>query len=294
MSLLANGFGNFLSSALPFFQSMPAIVTPGATLIKPGGRVAAYVRSTGAQDGEDHFANSGMLVSTIQAGLDRCRANQNDIVYVLPGHTETFSSSGDIWDLVAGAQIIGVGQPGCTNNPNITLSHTGASLALDTDNVTVCGLNINTATASTTGFIVVTGDGVTLAGNFIAVTAALGANPGIAVTGAANFTMVGNHVVCDSTDPVVEITNAATTNMVICGNFIRQSQATSGGDCINVANTAGISGIISDNRMKSAVAGTPGTSIGLVIGAGASPTVFNGENYDLDDAVTAAVVSTGS
>src|SRR5688572_22959942 len=97
MSLIANGFGNFLSTAAPFFQSMPAIVMPGATIIKPGGRIAAYVRSTGAVDGEDHFANSGMLVTTIAAGLLRCRAGQNDIIYCLPGHTETFAATGAIW-----------------------------------------------------------------------------------------------------------------------------------------------------------------------------------------------------
>jgi hypothetical protein len=52
MSLFANAYGNFLSSALPYYQAMPGIITPYGTLLKPGGRVAAYVRSTGAQDGE--------------------------------------------------------------------------------------------------------------------------------------------------------------------------------------------------------------------------------------------------
>lgn len=278
----------------PFFN-YDAIATSHGTFIKPGGRVAAYVRSTGAQEGDDLFAVSGNLVSTIDAGLARCRAGQNDIVVVLPGHTETHTVTGAIWaNLVSGAQIIGVANPWASNAPSVTLSHAGASVALSVANVTVSGLKITSATATLTAAIVVTGAGVTFENNFVLFTGALGANPAIAVTGAANFVMVGNHVVADSTDPVVEITGAATTNMVVARNKIRQAQATSGGDCINVANTAGISGFISDNRMKSAVAGTPGSSIGLVIGAAASPTVFNGENYDLDDAVTAAVVSTGS
>jgi hypothetical protein len=277
----------------PFF-SYDAISSAHGTWIKPGGRVAAYVRSTGLQEGDDLFAMSGNLVATIDAGLARCRAGQNDVVVVLPGHTETHSVTGAIWSsLVSGAQIIGVANPGASNAPTVTLSHTGASVALSAANVTVSGLKIVSTTAAVALAINVTAAGVTLENNFITLTGALGANPAISVTGAANFTMVGNHIVANSTDPVVEITDAATTNLVIQRNFIRQSQATSGGDCINVANTAGISGFITDNRMKSAVAGTPGTSIGLVIGAGASPTVFNGENYDLDDAVTAAVVSTG-
>lgn len=293
MSLIQNGFGNFLGGALPFFQTMPAIVTPGATLIKPGGRIAAYVRSTGAQDGEDHFANSGMLVSTINAGIARCRSGQNDIVYVLPGHTETYSSSGSIWTMVAGAQVIGVGVPGATNCPTITLAHTGASLALSAANMTVCGLNITTATASTTGFIVVTGAGVTLANNFITTTAALGANPLMAVTGAATFKCIGNHIVADCTDPIIEISNAATTNMEIIGNFIRQAQGTNGGDFVAIADTAGISGIVAYNVGKTARAGTPGTGFDLDA-ANIIATVLNQENYTVDNVATSGTLATGA
>src|SRR3972149_1120038 len=167
MSLFQNAYGNFLSTALPYYQSMPGIVTPYGTLLKPGGRVAAYVRSTGAQDGEDHFATSGMLVSTIQPGISRCRANQNDIVSVRPGHTETFAATGAIWTLVAGAQIVGVGSPGATHNPPINLTHAGASLALSSANMTVCGLNIIGGVATATASVVVSAAGVTLACNYI-------------------------------------------------------------------------------------------------------------------------------
>jgi hypothetical protein len=276
-------------------QSYDSFATPHGLFIKPGGRVVAYVRSTGLQDGDDLFAASGNLVSTINQGLARCKAGRGDIVVVLPGHTETHSSSGAIWsNLVAGAQIIGAFNSGGSSAPTVTLSHTGASLAASVADVTISGLKIVSTTAALTAAIAITAAGCTFERNFVSLTGALGANPGLAITGAANCTLYRNHIVCDSTDPVIEITGAGTTNMLIERNFIRQAQATSGGDCINVANTAGISGFITDNRMKSAVAGTPGTSIGLVIGAAASPTVFNGENYDLDDAVTAAVVSTGS
>lgn len=277
------------------FLNYDSYATPHGINVKPGGRVVAYVRSTGLQEGDDLFAMSGNLVSTINQGLAKCKAGRGDVVVVLPGHTETHSSSGAIWsNLVAGAQIVGAFNSGGSSAPTINLSHAGASLALSVADVTLSGLKILSSTATVTGAVVITGAGCTVENCFIALTGALGANPGIAITGAANCTLYRNHIVVNSTDPVIEITGAATTNLLIERNFIRQAQATSGGDCINVANEAGISGFITDNRMKSAVAGTPGSSIGLVIGAGASPTVFNGENYDLDDAVTAAVVSTGS
>lgn len=278
-----------------FLASFESLSSPHGTFIKPGGRVAAYVRSTGLQEGDDLFAMSGNLVATINEGLNRCRTGMQDIVVVLPGHTETHSTSGAIWsNLKAGVQIVSACSPFASNAPTVTLSHTGASVALSSANVSLVGLKIASATAAVTGAVAVTAAGVALEKCYISLTGALGANPGVAVTGAANFAMLDCFVVCNSTSPVVAITGAGSTDLLIARNFIRQAQATSGGDCINVANTAGISGFITDNRMKSAVAGTPGTSIGLVIGTGASPTVFNGENYDLDDAVTAAVVSTGS
>ena len=277
----------------PFFQQFDSFGTPNGTWIKPGGRVAAYVRSTGLQEGDDLFAMSGNLVSTIAAGIARCRANRNDIVYVLDGHTETFSASGSAIAQVAGAQVIGVGSPFSSNAPTITLSHTGASLALSAANVTFAGLKIVSTTAALTGALVVTGAGVRLLGNYITLTGALGANPALAVTAAANYQMLGNFVVADCTDPIVEITGAATTDMFICRNFFRQAQATSGGACITVANTAGISGMICDNRGKSATTLGDGASM-VVIGAGAATTVGNCENYMDDEAVSGGILATGA
>jgi hypothetical protein len=277
----------------PYYQQFDAIGTPNGTWIKPGGRVAAYVRSTGLQEGDDLFAMSGNLVPTIAAGVARCRPGRNDLVQVLEGHTETFSSAGSVIAMVAGAQIVGVSSPFSSNAPTITLSHAGASLALSAANVTLQGLRIVSTTAALTGALVVTAAGVRLLGNYITLTGALGANPAIAVTAAANFQMLGNFVVADCTDPIVEITDAATTNMLIARNFVRQAQATSGGACFSIANTAGISGMICDNRMKTAVTSTDGAG-GVVIGAGAATTVANVENYIDDEAVSGGILATGA
>src|SRR3989304_2715109 len=143
MSLLQNAYGNFLSSALPYYQAMPGIITPYGTLLKPGGRVAAYVRSTGAQDGEDHFASSGNLVTTLQAGLARCRSGMNDIVYVLPGHAEDVSSADMFTNLVAGRQVMGVGVLGASNNPTFTWTATASTFLLDVADVSISGLTFN-------------------------------------------------------------------------------------------------------------------------------------------------------
>jgi hypothetical protein len=297
MSTVPNFAGNFLGNASPFVSNYPAVASPWGTFVKPGGRVAAYVRSTGAQDGEDHFAASGLLVTTINEGLKRCRSGQNDIVFVLPGHTETYSSSGAVWaNLVAGAQIIGCGTPGATNNPNITLSNTGASIALNVANVTLAGFNINSATAAVTGAIVVTGAGCTLANNFISFTGALGANAGITVTGVANFTMAGNFVTGTTTLALVNVTGAGSTNLVIAGNMFLQTNASgTSANYVALANTDGISGVVAYNGGKTAASlTTPGTGF-LVAGSNINKAVLNIENYCTDaDVGTAAVIATGA
>jgi hypothetical protein len=270
----------------PFFQAFDSIGTPDGTWIKPGGRVAAYVRSTGAVDGDDLFASSGGLVSTIAAGVARCRPGQNDIVYVLPNHTETVT--GALFTPVAGAQIIGCGQPRAANAPNVTLGGTAATIALSAANMTIAGLNINSATAAVTGAIVVTAAGATLANNFINFTGALAANVAVQVTGAASCSVVNNVFAVSSTGAIIGVTGAGSSNFLIQRNLIRQLTS---GSYITVANTAGISGDIADNYCKS-VGATPAAGAGIVISI--STTVSNTNNFTQANAVTAPTAATGS
>lgn len=282
MSTVPNAYGAFLSNSTPFLANYAAFGGPNGTFLKPGGRVAAYVRSTGAQEGDDQFAATGLLVTSINEGLKRCRSGQNDIVYVLPGHTETYSSSGVLWaNLVAGAQIVSAGIPGSSGNATITLANTGASLAFNVADVSVIGLNIRGSTAAVTAPVSITAAGATFAGNSVIFTGAGGANAPIQLAGGANAVIVGNNIVADSTAAVINVSVNTSTNFLIAGNVIRQAQGTSGGAGINVANTALISGFIIGNYIKSATDGTP-ASLGVVVGAGPIATVGSFENYAMD------------
>lgn len=295
MSTTPNAAGNFLGNPTPFIGNYASFGSPWGTVVKPGGRIAAYVRSTGAQDGEDHFAASGLLVLTINEGLKRCRSGFNDIVYVLPGHTETYSTTGAVWaNLVAGAQIIGAGLPGATNAPTINLTHAGASIALNVANVTLAGFNIVGGVATATASIVITGAGVTLAGNFLNFGGfALGANSPIAVTGAATCSIIGNNIVADSTATMIAITGAASTNFLVQGNIARQAQATSGGGFSSTASTTGISGHYANNYFKTAVTSTGGAGV-IVLGANTITTVGNHENYGGEETAAASLLVTGA
>jgi hypothetical protein len=245
MSLFQNAYGTFLSSALPFYQAMPGIITPFGTLLKPGGRIAAYVRSTGAQDGEDHFATSGMLVSTLQAGLARCRSGQGDIVYVLPGHTENISSADFMTNLVAGTQIISAGRAGSSNNPTFTWTATTSTFLLDVADVTLSGLTFNMGGAdNVTAPITVTGAGCVIAGCHIiaGTTSALeSATPITISTAASDCLIVGNRFTATGgavTTACVSV-GAAVARPTIIGNrfFTTQSSATTGVISVGAAAT---------------------------------------------------------
>src|SRR3990167_8848841 len=80
----------------------------GPIVLEPGARVAAYVRSTGAVSDEDPLIATN-LVSTLGAGLARCRSGKNDVVFVLPGHSEAVTST-TLDNLVAGPRVIGCGR----------------------------------------------------------------------------------------------------------------------------------------------------------------------------------------
>lgn len=279
--------------ATPFFSAYDTISTPNGTWIKPGGQVVAYVRSTGAQSGDlpEVVVN---MVATIASGVARCRAGMNDVVIVLPGHTETLTSSTNLFTPVAGAQIIGVANPMAGNAPNVTLSATAASLVLSAANMTIAGLSINSATAAVVAAINVTASGVTLANNFISFTGALAANNGITFATVSNFSFLNNYYQANCTGTML-IATGACPNVTITGNFFRQIQATNGGSYVDLGATALTSGLVGFNVAKTARSLTgQGTGFDLD-GANVIVNVLNVENYCTDaDVATAAILATGA
>lgn len=196
MSTVQNAFGAALGAPMSA-MALSAINLPFGQFIKPGGRVAAYVRSTGAQDLDDLHVRDN-LVATIDAGLKRCRSGHNDVVLVLPGHTESVSGADGWPSLVAGSQIVSCGRPGASNNPTVTFDTAAtAQLAIDVADVSIVGM-----TFDFTGF-----DNIT--------------NP-ILVT-ARGFSFVGNHVVYQSATAEAQpvdgiVLGAGAHNCVISGN----------------------------------------------------------------------------
>lgn len=327
MSTVANYAGNFLSNPPPFISNYAAIASPWGTLLKPGGRVAAYLRSTGAQDGEDHFAASGCLVTTLSAALKRCRSGMNDIVYVLPGDVQSISTADFASDLVAGTQIISCGTPGASNNPTWTWTATGSTFLLDVANVSIVGMNLNWAGIDNVAApMTISAAGCSFVNNHVTLqsaAASAGCVQGLALAAGANQCKVlGNKFLSDDAGepqsgggPIAVGTSATDglKDVDIVGNYI---SAASAGDTIGTidvittctdlkilhnfilqlaadANT-GIrvddvvsNGVIAHNRIKLAEANTLATT-GVIIAGTTNNTFGLFDNLVLDDVESAS------
>lgn len=129
-----------------------ALRTQYGLILPPGARVAAYVRSTGLQTGDDAFLSTN-LCSTLAQGLARVRSGLGDFVVCLPGHTESVADATTISNaLVAGAKVIGVGVG--TSTPTFNFTATTSQIAVSVNNVTFAGclFNVDTINAVANAF----------------------------------------------------------------------------------------------------------------------------------------------
>lgn len=284
-------YGAPLTPDLPMVSAGAGMKTPfGITLLPPGSRVAAYVRSTGLQTGDDQFVAAN-LVSTLAAGLARVRSGLGDTVVVLPGHSEsvtdatTFSGS-----LVAGTRIVGFGRGSAM--PTFRWTATAGQWALSVADVTIQGLRLRLEGASgITKAINVTGADCAILGCDIQVGSGASNKAAIAIeigAGADRFELCGNNIrgtvagsvvncvlvagvadgvrICDNeilvATTVVGVgpinVTAAATQLKVLRNIIANMLASSE-TCMSVGAVAA-TGVVADNY-GSTEAGTPVSDI---------------------------------
>lgn len=130
--------------------------TQYGVVLPPGARVAAYVRSTGLQSGDDSFLATN-LVSSIALGLARCRSGLGDFVVVLPGHVETVTDATTFSNaLLPGTRIVGVGRGSNMPTVSFTTSATAQWLVNKAD-VLISGLRFTPGLVGLNQIISVTG-----------------------------------------------------------------------------------------------------------------------------------------
>lgn len=157
-----------------------AFLVPGATITGsrsglfwknvPGGLPAIldvkvhtgnvfFVDANAAQSGTTagYGTHPDKAFSTIDAAINACFADQGDVIYVLPGHTETLADATSLVPDVDGVSIVGLGVGAA--RPTLTLSATGSNIPISGDSVVFKNFLITTVgTINVSLAITVTGD----------------------------------------------------------------------------------------------------------------------------------------
>jgi hypothetical protein len=235
----------------------------------PGNVFFVDVNATnaGATAGFGYHPDSAL--TSILLAQSFCTANQGDVVFILPGHTETVAAATEVALSKAGVTYIGLGSG--TSRPTLTLSATGSNIPISAANIALKNILITTTgTINVTAGITVTGtdclledieiresaadsqvvDGIVAAATsdrlhingyifrgFLTGDADASA---VSVTGAVDGVMIENFDL-DGLFVAAGIENVTgvATNMRIRDGFIRQRHATTDAAITLVATTTG-------------------------------------------------------
>lgn len=144
---------------------------------------------------------AGRTYADVNTALGQCVSGRGDLIYVLPGYTESITA-GTAWSNAAtvnDVRIIGLGHG--TNRPTFTWTATGSQIAISSANFSLQNVVLNlagTAATSTVKAIVITGAGSIIDNCYIVAGAAGGSQVAtIAIeygTGADKATFSNNEV----------------------------------------------------------------------------------------------------
>lgn len=304
-------FGN-----IPALGAGYGIRTTFGILLPPGGKVAAYVRSTGQQEGDD-AAIIDKLVLTLAAGLARSRSGLGDTVIVLPGHSESVADATMFDNLKDGTRIVGIGNGSA--KPVFRWTATGSQWALSKADVLITGLKLRLEGANgIVKAILVTGANATFFDNEIQVASGASNKATIALElgtgsdgaficsnwwyGTATHNLTDGIKVVSAVDRVRIVGNimdfsvtaangnihvtAAATKMVIASN-VMQNDHTASTACVAVDAVAA-TGMIWDCYGSTINNGTV-TSQGIILGAGCLMRAF--QNFSSDEPVKSGVLT---
>jgi hypothetical protein len=301
---------------LPVVIAGAGIKTPFGIYLPPGGKVAAYVRSTGPQD-QDDSAIKYNLVTTLAAGISRARSGQGDTVIVLPGHSESGVGTTMMSDLRAGTKIIGVGQGSAM--PTFRWTATTDQWAIAAADVQISGLRLKIEGANgVVKGILATGANLLFSSNEVQVASSAALKATIAMELGAgsdgavirdNFWYGTNtHNVTDGLKVVSAIDRlrilynvmdfsataangnihitAAATKLQIAGNVL-QNDHTASTACIAIDAVAA-TGMIWDNYVATINNGVA-TAQGITLGAGCLVRCF--QDFSSDEALKSGILT---
>ncbi len=313
-------FGSPLAADLPVVSAGAGMKTPfGITLLPPGSRIAAYVRSTGAQSGDDAFTLAN-LVPTLSAGLARARSGLGDTVVVLPGHTESVTDATMLTNLVPGTRIVGFGRG--SNMPVFRWTATASQWVLDDADVTIQGLRLRLegangvvkAIVSTAADIGIYGCDIEVAsgasnkatialeigaashrfelvGNVFRGTPTHNVTNGVLLVGVSDQVRVtDNEMIFSATaaNGVINLSSAVTSVKVL--RNVCENTHTSSSACIAIGNVAS-TGVIADNYTAVQASTSPASNSGIVFAGTSAIRCF--QNFCSDEPRLSGLLTPG-
>lgn len=197
--------------------------------------------------------------ASVDYAIGQCIANNDDVIYVLPGHAETISGAAGIAADIAGISIIGLGNG--IKRPIITFSATGSTFAISANNVTVRNIQFQNAIDSLVSGISITASSARIQDCiFTSPTSTNDALMWILTTAAATDLVIQD---CDfrqnHAGPTECIRLVGADRAKILRNYITGSYSTA---AINGITTASLELLISGNTITNSV--TDGLLIDLV------------------------------
>ena len=127
--------GGFGSGVL--IQNTPvSIPHPGRVYWVSNSTVLVPGQGAAGSDGNDGTYTRPF--STVDYAVGRCTANRGDVIYVMPGYTQTMSGADAVDVDVAGVRVIGLGRG--TLMPTFTYSNAAGEFVIGASNVRIEGL----------------------------------------------------------------------------------------------------------------------------------------------------------
>ena len=218
------------------------------------------------------------VYGTINAAIAACVDGRGDVIYVMPGHTETITAAAGIVCDKSGIRIQGMGEG--SNRPTINFTtSTAADINIDAANVTidnvifdltgvdalVAPIDVNAADFTLSNCYVLTADAtgqatlailtdanasrMKLVGNLFLGSANAGTAAAVRIVGGDGHVIENNVFIGDYTTTLGAIDNVTTacTNTVVKGNNIFNRTASSTKAMVFVAASTGV---ISNNDMQ--------------------------------------------
>ena len=250
------GLTNFPNGVTSF--GIPVLPVPGEEAL--AGNVFFVGSSTAnASDNAQGSGNFAYPFKTINYAISQCTANNGDVIYVLPGHTESLTATATITANKAGVTIKGLGYG--TNRGIISYGATSSIVTVSAANVTFSNLQFQCAIDS-----VVTGISVQAAGCRILncdFTSPTSTNDMLiwvlTTTAGTDLTVARCRFRQNHAGPTECIRLNGADRTQIMNNFITGSYSTA---AINSITTASAEVLISNNRITNSI--TDGKWIAMV------------------------------